>query len=213
MHTTLAKIKEHNPCTSGWKRLLSYLGKSSDDDAPLSLLTILESNGLEDTLWALRAVDGYDKQLRLFSVFCARQNQHMLTDARSINAIDTAEQHANGQATAEELSAAYAAAGAAGAAADAAAADAARAADAAADAASAATYAAADAARAAAYAAGAAAGAAAYAAAGAAADAARAAARAAAGAAARAAYAAYAAARAAADAAQEKELIHLFGAN
>jgi hypothetical protein len=44
-----------------------------------------------------------DKQLRLFAVRCARRVQHLMTDPRSIAALDVAERHANGQATDEEL--------------------------------------------------------------------------------------------------------------
>jgi len=54
-----------------------------------------------------------DKELRLFAVFCARSVQHLMTDARSVNAIDVAERHANGEATDEELAAAWDAARAA----------------------------------------------------------------------------------------------------
>ena len=87
-----------------------------------------------------------DKQLRLIAVECARQVQHLMTDPRSITALDVAERYANGEATDEELAAAWDAARAAGAAARAAW-DAARAAGAAARAAGAAARAAGDAAR------------------------------------------------------------------
>jgi hypothetical protein len=70
--TTLAAIKDHGPCTDGWKKLLNSLDKTKADKKPLSLLTILEHNGLDDALWALRAVDGYSKAMRLYAVFCAR---------------------------------------------------------------------------------------------------------------------------------------------
>jgi hypothetical protein len=48
---------------------------------------------------------------RLFAVWCARQVQHLMTDPRSIAALDVAERHANGMATDEELHDAWAAAG------------------------------------------------------------------------------------------------------
>ena len=54
-----------------------------------------------------------DRELRLFAVFCARQVEHLLTDQRSKDAIDTAEKFAKGEATYEELAAAWAAADAA----------------------------------------------------------------------------------------------------
>ncbi len=51
-----------------------------------------------------------ERELRLFMCFCARQNWHMLTDPRSRNAVEVAERYANGQASQEELAAAWAAA-------------------------------------------------------------------------------------------------------
>ena len=51
-----------------------------------------------------------DRELRLFVVFCARQVEHLLTDQRSKDAIAVAEKFANGEATSEELDAAWAAA-------------------------------------------------------------------------------------------------------
>lgn len=120
MKTTLNKIREHSPCAHGWQKLLSNLGKTKPDDEPLSITTILDSNGLDDALWCLRAVDGHDREIRLYAVWCARQVQHLMTDKRSHAAIDVAERFANSLATAEELAAACAAAWAVAAARDAA---------------------------------------------------------------------------------------------
>jgi hypothetical protein len=113
MKTTLKKIREHHPCSNGWETLLRYLNKTRSDYEPLSILTVLESNGLDDALWCLRAVEGHDREIRLFAVWCARQVQHLMTDSRSIAALDVAERFANGDATDNELTAARAAAGAA----------------------------------------------------------------------------------------------------
>ena len=103
METTLNAIRLKGPCSEGWKKLLTNLGKTAADDEPLSLITILDSNGLYDALWCLRAVSGYDKEIRLFAVWCARQVQHLIEDPRSINALDVAERFANGDATKEAL--------------------------------------------------------------------------------------------------------------
>ena len=51
-----------------------------------------------------------DKKLRLFAVFCARQVQHLMTDPRSIEAIDVAEKYAQDKASDDELAAARSAA-------------------------------------------------------------------------------------------------------
>ena len=114
MRTTLNEIRKHSPCKDGWQKLLAYLGKTKADDEPLSIATILDSNGLKDALWCLRAVEGRDREIRLYAVWCARQVQHLLKDQRSLDALDVAERFANGQATEAELEDAwYAARGAA----------------------------------------------------------------------------------------------------
>ena len=66
---------------------------------------------LEWLLWiATRPGVLTDRELRLFAVWSARQVQHLMTDPRSVQAMDTAERFANGNATEEELSASWAAA-------------------------------------------------------------------------------------------------------
>ena len=52
--TTLNKIESLDPCETGWSKLLKGLGKTEPDDEPLSLLRILEINGIDDALWATR---------------------------------------------------------------------------------------------------------------------------------------------------------------
>lgn len=103
MITPLNKIQARSPCAEGWEKLLRYLGKTQADDEPLNIATVIDSNGLDDAIWCLRAVDGCDREIRLFAVWCARQVQHLMHDRRSIAAIDTAERYANGQATDQEL--------------------------------------------------------------------------------------------------------------
>ena len=47
-----------------------------------------------------------EAQLRLFAIRCARRVQHLMTDPRSIAALDVADRYAKGEATDDELSAA-----------------------------------------------------------------------------------------------------------
>ena len=111
--TTLNKIRKHGPCESGWIKLLKHLNKTTADDEPLPFSVIVDSNGFEDALWCCRSTPEYNKEWRLFAVKCARKVQHLMTDPRSIAAIDVAERFANGEATDEELAIANAAANAA----------------------------------------------------------------------------------------------------
>lgn len=111
--TTLNRIRAHSPCRKGWAKLLRHLGKTEADDEPLPFAVIVESNGLDDALWCCRAEPDHDREWRLFAVWCARRVQHLLTDPRSIAALDVAERYANGAATQDELTAARGAARAA----------------------------------------------------------------------------------------------------
>jgi hypothetical protein len=134
IYTTLNRIRAHQPCEDGWRKLLAGLGKTEADNEPLPYARIVEISGIDDALWACRAEPQYAKEWRLFAVWCARQVEHLMQDERSKRACDVAERYALGQATDDELAAASAAAWAAW--------DAARAASAAARAASAAARAA-----------------------------------------------------------------------
>ncbi len=108
--TTLNEIRAHQPCSDGWQKLLAHLGKTKADDEPLPLVTVLDSNGLDDALWCLRTRPDLNNLWRLYAVWCARQVQHLMTDKRSLDALDVAERHAHGSATDDELAAAWAAA-------------------------------------------------------------------------------------------------------
>ena len=124
---SLNEIRVQRPCKSGWETLLkSKQNTHWNEQFPLS--EIIDSNGLDDALWCLRVRPEYSNLWRKYAVWCARQVQHLMTDKRSIDALDVAERHARGLAAEAELAAAWAAALAAALAARAAACAAARAA-------------------------------------------------------------------------------------
>jgi hypothetical protein len=110
MTTTLNKIKAHSPCKNGWNKLLNHLGKKQVDDEPLSIATIIKSNGISDAVWALRAVEGKDKEIRLFAADCAESVLHIYekkypNDDRPRKAIQAARDYANGVIGKDELDA------------------------------------------------------------------------------------------------------------
>lgn len=114
--TTLKAIRAHSPCENGWQKLLNHLGKTKADAEPLSILTIIESNGIDDALWCLRALpDEYHPAIRLLACDYAERvlpifERERPDDDRPRRAIETARRHALGNATDEELYAARAAA-------------------------------------------------------------------------------------------------------
>lgn len=70
--TTLAEIRAQAPCEDGWQKLLKHLAKTKADDEPLALLTILESNGLDDALWCM-CCPSLDRLSRHFQAWYAEQ--------------------------------------------------------------------------------------------------------------------------------------------
>jgi len=104
--TTLSKIRKHSPCKTGWAKLLRGLNKTAPDDEPLPLVRILEINGMDDALWALRAVDGVERDARLFACDVAQSMAHLNPDPLVQAAIDIGRRFAFGKATCKELRAA-----------------------------------------------------------------------------------------------------------
>ncbi len=80
--TTLAAIRAASPCEEGWRKLLGHLGKTTADDEPLDLLTVLDSNGLDDALWVLSYAMPDDRLARHFQAWCAEQVLHLFEAER-----------------------------------------------------------------------------------------------------------------------------------
>ncbi len=114
--TTLAQLRKHHACVDGYNRLVRALqGKpfteadeereahicfAHEDEIPLEF--ILESNGLDYAVWALRASNCSERAARLLAVAFAREVAHLAPEA-SRAALDVAERFANGLATEAEL--------------------------------------------------------------------------------------------------------------
>ena len=86
--TTLNAIREASPCKDGWEKLLSHLGKTKADDEPLPLLTVLDSNGVDDALWVLSHAmqPEHDRLSRHFKAWCAEQVLHLFEAERPSDA-------------------------------------------------------------------------------------------------------------------------------
>jgi hypothetical protein len=98
---TIRDIRSWNPCYDPVK----YLPENWSG----TVVDILDHEEIptHDKLWVVCRVDLIPaKTLRLFAVWCARQVQHLMSDPRSLAALDVAERFANGQATDQELTAA-----------------------------------------------------------------------------------------------------------
>ena len=107
---TLDEIKARRPCEESWKKLRKSVGTRKPLSTVVTLEQILESNGVADAQWALRCIKGHDREIRLYAVQCACMVRHMMTDQRSIAALETATLYAEGLEDGAALSAAWSAA-------------------------------------------------------------------------------------------------------
>ena len=64
--TTLNRVRAARPSTKLWRKLLFACGKTSADGEPLSLLVVLDSNGLSGALWVLSYAMPDDRLARGF---------------------------------------------------------------------------------------------------------------------------------------------------
>ena len=117
--TTLNQLKAAGACRERYEFLVKALGGVKfDHDAPINLLTILETNGTVDCLWALRAtVENCDTVARLMacdfaeSVLSIYERKHP-HDPRPRDAIQAARDFPVGKIDAAAWAAAWAAEGA-----------------------------------------------------------------------------------------------------
>ncbi len=116
--TTFALLKEHDACISGYRKLTKYLGNIGKD-IPINLLTILDSNGVDDCLWCMKATQ-QDSIIIDRLIACAIAEAVLPVfekvypkDSRPRKAIEVARLYVKGKATDKELAAARSAAGSA----------------------------------------------------------------------------------------------------
>jgi len=117
--TTFRLLRKALACTPRYEFLRKALSREEyGDDTSINLLTILDTNGLDDALWALSATaENCDKVARLMAADLAEQVlpiwQKYSRDKRPELAIKAARDFANNLITSEERDAAGAAAWAA----------------------------------------------------------------------------------------------------
>ena len=77
LNTTFNRLHQAGACTGGYRKLAAYLGgvNKYGPDTPIPLTTILESNGLADTLWCLQAT--IEPAQDLIIEYCCRAFEHV----------------------------------------------------------------------------------------------------------------------------------------
>ena len=110
MYTTKRRLRAHGPCVGGWKKFRAA-HRGVGDTEPISYLSILDSNGLYDTFWALRVAAPEGERDRFCRLLACDYAEHVLPiweaaypeDRRPHEAIAVARRYARGEATAAEL--------------------------------------------------------------------------------------------------------------
>ena len=86
LSTTFAKLKDTGACESGYKKLATALGGVTryGRTTRIPLLMILDSNGVDDCLWSLRAAvePERDYLARMIAADCAESVLHLFTAVR-----------------------------------------------------------------------------------------------------------------------------------
>lgn len=104
-YNRLVRTLQGKPFTTDDFQLETYFKFAYKERIPIKF--ILDSSNLSDALDACRGLYRHDRDIRLYAVWCARQDAHKMTDPRSLAAIDVAERFANGKASNQELAVAY----------------------------------------------------------------------------------------------------------
>lgn len=105
--TTLNEILEVDPCQDCWKKLLRHLCKTQADDDPINFYVILESNGVLDAFFCLRALpEEMDDEVRFLACLIAEKSREHIPEgaSRALKALEVAGRALRGEATEEELS-------------------------------------------------------------------------------------------------------------
>ena len=117
IQTTFQKLHDAGACKERYRFLAKALGgiKAYGVNTPITLLQILDINGFDDALWALRACDDAETFSRLLVCDYAEHVLHIFEaeypdDYRPREAIAVSRRYARGEATDAELSAAWSAA-------------------------------------------------------------------------------------------------------
>ena len=112
--TSFRLLHDAGACKERYRFLAKALGgiKAYGRDTPITLLQILDINGLDDALWALRACDDAEVFSRLLACDYAEHVLHLFEaqcpgDDRPHKAIEVARRYARGEAMEEALAAAW----------------------------------------------------------------------------------------------------------
>lgn len=117
---TFRRARAAEACTASYRRMARHVGgiRRFGRDTPLPIATVLDVLGLDDALWALDAA-GHHRVLRLWACDCAERALPVFEgehpgDRRPREALRVSRLYARGLATDDALTAAQAAAWAAG---------------------------------------------------------------------------------------------------
>lgn len=115
IYTNLSLLRQHSACARGMRTLKASLPSDQSPEALISLEHIMQSNGLDHALWALRATTTPSSKLAAriaiamaYEALPIFESQYA-EDKRPRRALEVATAYLDGKATRDELNAARAA--------------------------------------------------------------------------------------------------------
>jgi len=102
---TLNQIREHSPCKPSWEKLLKSFDKTKADDDEFPLVDIIERLDIQDAIWCLRVIGGFEPSLfsadvaeSVLPIFEAYSDSSVVKDC-----IDAVRLFADGKITRDKL--------------------------------------------------------------------------------------------------------------
>lgn len=101
---TLHQILDKSPNKDLFSKVIDANGASNADFyTPFPLASMLESNGLDATVWTLQCLPEYDLFWRKFACWCVSQVVDTTTDSRVIKCLEVVDKFTNGKASTVDL--------------------------------------------------------------------------------------------------------------
>ena len=105
---TLEQAEWCDPCSRDWNKLLKANGgELADFNTPFPLSTLLDINGFGDTIRLFRCLPEHKSVFEKFAISCVKKASVHIDDERVHNCINIIEKYLKGEATLDELLAAY----------------------------------------------------------------------------------------------------------
>jgi len=105
--TTMRRIWRFNPCPQGQALLRRHFSPLRVNDDPVLFTTLVDTCGLNNTIWAAQTRPDLGHLWRRYALFCARHVAHHVKHPTALAAMARTEEHLRGTVTRQQLAASW----------------------------------------------------------------------------------------------------------